>query len=352
MIFVTVGDALPFDRLVLTVDQWAKARGRTDVFAQIGASITPPSFIQWTDRLDPREFQSRMRDADVIIAHAGMGTILSALSLGKPVLVFPRRGDLKETRNDHQVATVRRFSAAGMIAAAETEAELIAQLDRLTELIAFPKISPVASPTLVSAVNDFICKSPVDNGFFGWKGIFRQGGSDGKFETGEQPQASQVEKFPATPTCSVSKICLVASAGGHMTQLLILSKAWEGRSVVWITSQEVGTDRLRKQGPTYVVGEGNRNQPLKIITIAWRCCRAVWRERPTVVLSTGAAPGLIACVVGRLVGARVIWVDSIANTKRLSMSGRFVRPFADLVLSQWPEVAAKMPGVEYAGEVI
>ncbi len=148
------------------------------------------------------------------------------------------------------------------------------------------------------------------------------------------------------------KICLVASAGGHLSQLQTLSKVWAGLSVVWITSLEVGAGRLRKEGPTYVVGECNRNQPLNAIRVAVRCFRAVWRERPHVILSTGAAPGLLACLFGRLLGARVVWVDSIANTKRLSMSGRLVRPIAHLTLSQWPEVAARNRGVEYAGEVL
>jgi hypothetical protein len=58
------------------------------------------------------------------------------------------------------------------------------------------------------------------------------------------------------------------------------------------------------------------------------------------------------CFWGKLFGAKVIWLDSVANTEKLSMSGRMIRYFADLVLSQWPDVAAKYPNVEYAGEVI
>jgi hypothetical protein len=70
------------------------------------------------------------------------------------------------------------------------------------------------------------------------------------------------------------------------------------------------------------------------------------------VLSTGAALGFLMCFWAKLLGAKVIWLDSIANTERLSMSGRMVRRFADLILSQWPDVAARYPNVEHAGEVI
>ena len=75
-------------------------------------------------------------------------------------------------------------------------------------------------------------------------------------------------------------------------------------------------------------------------------------ERPSVVISTGAAPGILSCFWGKLLGAKVVWLDSIANTEKLSMSGRMVRPFADLVLTQWPDVAEKYKNVECVGAVI
>lgn len=165
MIFVTVGDQMPFDRLTQAVDDWAKRRGRTDVFAQIGAAGKEPSFISWTRRLTPTDFQSRLAAADVVVAHAGMGTILSALVLGKRVLVFPRRGDLRETRNDHQLATARRFASNGQVAAAENEADLAIQLDKMTDIKAPERIGTFAAPTLLSALSTFIANTTVEDHF-------------------------------------------------------------------------------------------------------------------------------------------------------------------------------------------
>jgi hypothetical protein len=71
-----------------------------------------------------------------------------------------------------------------------------------------------------------------------------------------------------------------------------------------------------------------------------------------VVISTGAAPGCLVALLGHLAGARVIWLDSITNVHRLSLSGRLVRPFADLFLVQWPALARKYRGVEYVGAVV
>jgi UDP-N-acetylglucosamine:LPS N-acetylglucosamine transferase len=75
------------------------------------------------------------------------------------------------------------------------------------------------------------------------------------------------------------------------------------------------------------------------------------KERPDVVISTGAAPGLIALRLGKWMGARTVWLDSIANVEALSMSGRKALPFADLTLSQWPDVAAR-EGCQYKGAVL
>jgi UDP-N-acetylglucosamine transferase subunit ALG13 len=134
VIFVTVGGQLPFDRLVHTVDQWAADQHRSNVFAQIGSSQHPPGYVQWQRFLSPPDFQAKARSADVIIAHAGMGSILTALDIGRPIIVMPRRAHLGEHRNDHQWATVNRLGKdVGIIVAANEEA-LLEQLGRLEAL--------------------------------------------------------------------------------------------------------------------------------------------------------------------------------------------------------------------------
>lgn len=156
MIFVTVGDSYPFDRLVRTVDLWAQARRRTDVFAQIGAEGCQPAFIPWIRRLEPVEFQRKLETAEFIVAHAGMGTILAGLSAGKPLLVLPRRAALNEMQNDHQVATAKHLEANGRLTAVYSEEALTNQLDHLDELKFASRISPFASPGLISALRTFI----------------------------------------------------------------------------------------------------------------------------------------------------------------------------------------------------
>lgn len=148
------------------------------------------------------------------------------------------------------------------------------------------------------------------------------------------------------------RICLAASAGGHLSQLLKLASSWEGYEVFSVTTTEVVRDKLSKFGGVYVVGECNRQHPIRVIKVLLQCIRIVFRERPDVVISTGAAAGCMLCFMGKIFCAKVVWIDSITNVKRISLSGRMVRYVANLFLVQWPELAQKRQNVEYVGEVV
>jgi exopolysaccharide biosynthesis glucuronosyltransferase PssE len=156
MIFVTVGSDLPFDRLVRVVDEWAAESGRDDVFAQVGATEWRPAHIGWTDFLQPPEFARRFAEADIVIAHAGMGSILSALQWEKPILVMPRRATLGEVRNEHQSATARHLASMGKINVAMDESELRNKLGSLEALRPRERIGPYASDSLIKALREFI----------------------------------------------------------------------------------------------------------------------------------------------------------------------------------------------------
>jgi UDP-N-acetylglucosamine transferase subunit ALG13 len=155
LIFVTVGGQLPFERLVRAVDAWAASRGRSDVFVQTNGGTYLPQHVRFAEVLTPSDFRTTMHEARAVVAHAGMGTILSALEIGKPLLVLPRRAAFHETRNDHQVETARRFAAQGMLLAAFEEDELAALLDRIEAQSAPERISKSAPPGLLTRIRGF-----------------------------------------------------------------------------------------------------------------------------------------------------------------------------------------------------
>ena len=135
MIFMTVGTILPFDRLTKALDDWAAAQDSPpQIFAQVGelqSDSYRPSSFEWTERVTPTEFRARMEEAELTVTHAGIGTIVTALTLATPVLMVPRRAALGEHVNDHQLETVKHFADRPGVTLAMEPADLGAQLDRL-----------------------------------------------------------------------------------------------------------------------------------------------------------------------------------------------------------------------------
>jgi UDP-N-acetylglucosamine transferase subunit ALG13 len=162
VIFVTVGTQLPFDRLISAVDEWAGSAPGREVFAQVGPSRKTPRHIAHAQFISPEECSERMAAAEAIVAHAGIGTILTALELGKPVLVMPRQADLGEHRNDHQLATARRFAKLGKVNVAFDETELAARLDELSDGATLARIDVSAPIELLAGLRAFVLgQSPV-----------------------------------------------------------------------------------------------------------------------------------------------------------------------------------------------
>ena len=159
MIFVTVGAQMPFDRLLGWVDDWAVEHERRDVIAQIGDSPYQPRLLQVIPFMNPPAFRAQLQKADLVIAHAGMGSIINALEFGKPIVLVARQGRLGETRNDHQVATARRFAAEGMVRVADSPNELSREIARLEQPGENPRIPSHAQPELLDRLRTFATNS-------------------------------------------------------------------------------------------------------------------------------------------------------------------------------------------------
>ncbi len=134
------------------------------------------------------------------------------------------------------------------------------------------------------------------------------------------------------------KLLAISSGGGHWIQLLRLRPAFEGCEVIYATVREgyredVGSAAFR------VIPDANRSTKLALVHCATAILLLLMREKPDIVVTTGAAPGYFAVRLGKWLGARVIWVDSVANAEELSMSGQKSGAFVDLWLTQWPHLA-------------
>ena len=158
MIFVTVGSQMSFDRLIIAMDHWAARQDvPVDVFAQIGRTDYRPKSLRFSDYMSPKEYGEMVDEAQVIVAHASMGTVLTALELGKPLVLMPRQGSLLETRNDHQIATAKWLAGHEGVFVAMDEAELHSALESaLNSCSGIKVISKYASPTFIEMLKQFI----------------------------------------------------------------------------------------------------------------------------------------------------------------------------------------------------
>jgi UDP-N-acetylglucosamine transferase subunit ALG13 len=128
MIFVTIGSMFPFERLIRHMDQWALDHPGEEVFAQIGAGAYEPRHMAWERMLNPREFEGRVRAASLIVAHAGMGSFITAMENAKPIVLMPRRAADREHTTDHQLDTAHWLKDKPGVHVATTFEELVAAI--------------------------------------------------------------------------------------------------------------------------------------------------------------------------------------------------------------------------------
>lgn len=163
-----------------------------------------------------------------------------------------------------------------------------------------------------------------------------------------------VNSTPVSPSPETSakakRILAIASGGGHWQQLMLMREAFAHHEAHFVTTmpglpEQFGLERSR------IIPDCNGDEKFAMLRTGWALFWLMLRLRPHVVISTGALPGLMALALGRMLGARTIWVDSVANAEEMSKSGRTARRFAHLWMSQWDHVA-RDAGAEYAGAIL
>ena len=161
MIFLTVGTQEPFDRLVAAVDAWA-ATHDVPVFGQLGA-LKPgshrPAHFEWREFITADEYQQRLETSQLLVAHVGMGSIISALTYGKPLVMMARRASLGEHRNEHQLATAAKFEGRPGLSIAAEASDVGPLIDAVLGAGGAGSaggLSAHASPQLIETLSGFI----------------------------------------------------------------------------------------------------------------------------------------------------------------------------------------------------
>ena len=145
------------------------------------------------------------------------------------------------------------------------------------------------------------------------------------------------------------KICLACSAGGHLTEMLQIKDAVKGHDVFFLTYEAENSRDLGYR--THFVENVTRN-PITLLKNAVQTLRVLLRERPGLIISTGAGVAVPACYLGKLLGSRVVFIETFCMPTRGSLSGRFAYPVADRFLLQWREQSKNYgKKAEYVGSV-
>ncbi len=137
-----------------------------------------------------------------------------------------------------------------------------------------------------------------------------------------------------------NKVIAIASEGGHWIQLMRLKPCFDAHDTTYVSTNE-GLKKIIEGDSFYKVQDANRWNKINLIKLAFQVLKIILKIKPDYVVTTGAAPGLFALIFGRLLGAKTLWIDSIANAEEISLSGKLSRLFSTLHLTQWPKLADK-----------
>jgi UDP-N-acetylglucosamine:LPS N-acetylglucosamine transferase len=144
---------------------------------------------------------------------------------------------------------------------------------------------------------------------------------------------------------SRKKILAVASYGGHWTQLRRLRPLLDEYDTSYVSTFQSDLPNYKQ------VNDANMQNKIQLFFQLLQLIFIIIKNRPDVIITTGASVGFFSLMIGKFLRAKTIWLDSIANGEEMSLSGKKAKPFADVWLSQWEDVA-KFENATYQGKVI
>jgi len=147
------------------------------------------------------------------------------------------------------------------------------------------------------------------------------------------------------------KILALASSGGHWMQLLRITKPLENIFEICYVSTLYDREQSVNGQHFYIINDFNRTNTIKVLTVFIQALKIIRSENPDIIITTGAAPGLVMVFTGWLLRKKTIWIDSLANVQKLSLSGRIASLFVSRIYTQWKELQ-RNGKIFFAGNVL
>ncbi len=253
----------------------------------------------------PREvFLQRLSGAELLVSHAGVGTVLDALGGGVRIIVMPREARFGEAADDHQLEF----------------AEILQRDARLTVVRS------------AAALQEEITRG---------RGAATPPRSVFNFSRLSVRLRFTIDEFIASG--AAPRVALAATSGGHLTELLRLRDAFDGLDCFYLVNKQIDAT-VCPGARTYIFSSEERD---------WRVglnlrsvLRTLMTERPGVVVSTGSGSTIPAMVLGRLMGARVVYIESLTRHRTPSWTGRIAYLVCDRMFVMWPEMKRRFRRAE------
>ena len=150
---------------------------------------------------------------------------------------------------------------------------------------------------------------------------------------------------------NMPKLCLAASAGGHLTELRQLQDFYQKYPHFFVSDRRGDALDLSRREKVFFVSRTHRN-PLRLLWAFFQSTRIYFKEKPDVVVTTGADTAFPISVIAKLLGKKLVFIESFARITEPSLSAKLLHPLADLFFVQWPENKRSFPKAIYAGSVL
>jgi beta-1,4-N-acetylglucosaminyltransferase len=145
------------------------------------------------------------------------------------------------------------------------------------------------------------------------------------------------------------KICLVGSSGGHLIQLYALKEWWENHERFWVTFEKEDSSSLLENEKKYWCYYPTNRNFTNLIKNTFLSLKLLIKEKPDVIISTGAAPSIPFFYLGKLFGSKTIYIEVYDRIDLPTLTGKIVYPVTDNFLLQWEEQRKYYPKGEYVG---
>lgn len=133
------------------------------------------------------------------------------------------------------------------------------------------------------------------------------------------------------------KICLVGSSGGHLTHLYMLKPFWKNKERFWVTFDKEDANSLLENEKMYPCFFPTNRNIKNLIRNTFLAVKILKKERPDLIISTGAAVSVPFFYIGKIFGAKLIYIEVFDRIDKPTVSGRLVYPIADRFIVQWEE---------------